>query len=53
MRIVNKKILETGNHCPLIKTVVIMAKVNSPGEPYSCLGNLQILGITSIKVFTY
>lgn len=26
---------------------------NLPGDPYSCLGSLQILGITSIKVFTY
>lgn len=24
-----------------------------PGEPYSCLGKRQILGITSIRVFTY
>lgn len=25
----------------------------SPGEPYSCRGSRQILGITSIRVFTY
>lgn len=37
--------------CTLV-TVTVRTK-NSPGEPYSWRGRRQILGMTSISVFTY
>lgn len=33
--------------------IVILGIINSPGEPYSWRGRRQILGMTSIRVFTY